>query len=57
MEAALSSEALEAFKRNGAKLTLIKDAIISSETSILTRAARCNIPEDGIFLIKQNVAS
>jgi hypothetical protein len=30
-------------------LTLMMDAILSSETSILTRATRRHIPEDGIF--------
>jgi hypothetical protein len=39
-------------KRNGIAVTLMMEAICSSETSALTRATRRNRPENGILQLK-----
>jgi hypothetical protein len=36
-------------------VTLLMETIIFSKTSVLTRATRCHIPEDAIFLVRFEV--
>jgi hypothetical protein len=42
-------------QRRNALITLMVDAICISETSLLTRATRRNIPEDGILRKKYSL--
>jgi hypothetical protein len=46
--------AVNAVPRSQNLVTLMMEAIISSETSVTTRATRHNIPEDGIGLCEEN---